>query len=276
MFPTKWKNENLNLQHLKSFLDIDIKEKTFALCGNYGDPIYYDQLFDVVDYLKEKQAIVEIVTNGSYRTKEWWEELASRLTSDDSVILSIDGLPENFTEYRINAEWKSILTGISVLANSPVKLVWKYIIFSYNQNNIKDAEELSKTLGFNEFSIIESDRFDGENDYLKPNMDELGSRGQQMILWKTQWKKKIEDVEISPKCKLNDQHFISAQGYYMPCCFVGSHKFYYKSEFYNNKEMYDISNTTISQILQLDRVIDFYNTLEDVKLNYCTFNCPKL
>ena len=60
----------------------------------------------------------------------------------------------------------------------------------------------------------------------------------------------------------------------MPCCFAGDHRFYYKTEFYKNQDLYDISKTTITKVL--DKLKDFYSTLEDAKLNYCTFNCPKL
>jgi hypothetical protein len=38
--------------------------------------------------------------------------------------------------------------------------------------------------------------------------------------------------------------------------------------------VYDISKTTITKVL--DHLKDFYSTLEDAKLNYCTFNCPKI
>ena len=33
MFPKKWKNNQLNLDHLKKFIDIDISNKVFDLCG---------------------------------------------------------------------------------------------------------------------------------------------------------------------------------------------------------------------------------------------------
>lgn len=272
-FPKNWTNNNLNFDHLKSFLDIDLTGKTFILCGNYGDPIYYDQLFEVIDYLKNNNANVNISTNGSYRTAAWWEELTCRLTKDDSIIFGIDGLPNNFTQYRVNADWETILSGISVIAKSTAKMVWQYIVFSYNQTNIEEAKVLSKNLGFDEFKLVRSDRFDSVTDYLRPTGDMIGSRDESMI----QWKDRTVSIDVNPNCKIhNNQHYISAQGYYMPCCFVGDYRFYYKSEFYKNKNLYDISTTTISQILQLTTVNNYYDTLEDAKLSYCTFNCPKL
>jgi hypothetical protein len=150
--------------------------------------------------------------------------------------------------------------------------VWQYIPFSFNEDTIDQARTLAQTLGFDEFLILPSDRWD-ENDTLQ-SANYTGDRTTAIVNWKTNLDR---TSEIDPKCKtLNNQHYISADGYYMPCCFVGDHRFYYKSEFYKNRSQYNISNTTISKILASNQSKDFYNTLEDAKLNYCTFNCPKL
>jgi MoaA/NifB/PqqE/SkfB family radical SAM enzyme len=273
-FPKKWTNKNLNLTHLKQFLDIDLKDKTISLCGNYGDPIYHPQLFDIIDYLKAAGATIAIATNGSYKTQEWWQQLASMLDARDVITFGIDGLPENFTQYRINADWASIKIGIDVLATTDINTVWQYIPFAFNENNIDDARKLSKELGFTKFVILPSDRWD-ENDILQPS-NYSGDRTLSIIKWKNELAHN-KTTEVDPTCKhSNSQHFISADGFYMPCAYVSDYRFYYKSEFYKNRLQYDISNTTISKILASSQSKDFYNSIEDAKLNYCTFNCPKL
>lgn len=282
--PKNWDNQNLNLENLKNFLDIDLKNLQILLNGNYGDPIYYPKLFELIKFFKDNNCIITIHTNGSYKNKEWWSELAHLLDNTDTVVFSIDGLPENFTNYRVNADWSSIKQGIEVLSLADCKTIWKYIVFSYNEDNIDQARALSQELGVDRFVLNNSDRWEG-NDWLTPkkhvsipskdiedshSMD--GNRGNTIHMWKEQ---NIRNFEIDPICKrTNSMHFISAMGHYMPCCLVGNHEFYYKSEFYKNKDMYDISKTTLSKVL--DNLKDFYLTLEDAKLNYCTFNCPKL
>lgn len=274
LFPAKWTNKNLNLDHLKQFLDIDLMGKNISLCGNYGDPIYYSQLFEMIAYFKQAGAAVQISTNGSYKSLEWWKQLADLLDYKDTVVFGIDGIPNNFTQYRINADWPSIRLGIDILTKTNVKTIWQYIPFSFNEDTVEKAQQLSQAMGFDEFLILPSDRWD-HNDSLQPT-NYIGNRTTAIVNWKnTPGQDRIGKVDA--KCKnLNNQHYVSADGFYMPCCFVGDHRFYYKSEFYKNQSYYDISKTTISQILSSDRSINFYSSLEDAKLNYCTFNCPKL
>ena len=267
-FPSKWKNQQLNLEHLKSFIDIPIDGKQLNLCGDYGDPIYYDQIFDLVQWIKQNGANISLHTNGSYKTRSWWQELTSYLDKNDTVVFAIDGVPENFTEYRINADWDSIKIGIEETTQI-TKTVWQYIPFKYNVNSINNAEKLSRELGFTEFKILPSSRWDSIDDPYRP-------ANEYRIIHDTEIKFKQNEraTEIVPQCKnTNSDHFITASGFYAPCCHVPNHNFYYKSEFYKNKNKYDISKTTITQVLL--ESIDFFNNIETTKPIYCTYNCPK-
>lgn len=267
-FPKRWTNKNLNLDHLKTFLDINLTGKLISLCGTYGDTIYYNNLFEMIKYFKNQGSKIRIATNGSYRSAEWWDELGDLLDENDRIVFGIDGLPENFTKYRINADWASIETGITILKNKMVKLSWQFIPFSYNEHQVAQVKELSEKLGFDDFFIVNSERWDhGKEDLAPSNINDISRT-------KIEWKnKKVGD--INPDCKnTNRAHYISADGFYTPCCWAADHRFYYKTEFYKNRDLYDISKTTITKVL--DHLKDFYSTLEDAKLDYCTFNCPKL
>ena len=264
----KWNNIDINKDDLMSFLDIDLTGIEINLCGNYGDPIYHPNMIDIVRSLKLRKANILIITNGSYKTHEWWKLLSSELTTNDEVTFSIDGLPDNFTEYRINANWLSIETAIKTMAASKAKVIWKYIPFSFNENNIDQARDIAFNLGVDEFNVTPSDRWI-ENDWLKPN-NYAGPDQDKKI----EWVAGSRTIEIKPKCLQNKTHYISAEGYYMPCCWVGDWRFYYKSEFFKNKDHYDISKTTLTQLLKTENLTSFYNNITVNKLDYCTFNCP--
>jgi len=265
-FPSKWKNKQLDLDNFKQFIDIDIKNKIFSLSGNYGDPIYYSNLFDLLKWLKSQGASIVITTNGSYKTADWWEELGSILDFDDQILFAIDGTPDNFTTYRINADWNSIELGIKIISQY-TRTTWKYIPFKFNENNVDEARKIANNLGMHSLVVEPSSRWDSTKDPLKPNL--IHPLYQQKIAWIPK-----VDFALDPKCKTSNlEHFISADGYYMPCCYVGDHRFYYSSEFYKHKEKFDISTSTISQILQ--QLVGFYDSLEETKHNYCTFSCAK-
>ena len=262
-----WKNHSIDKQTLLKFLDIDLSGINVDLCGNYGDPIYHPDLVGLIRDLKNRGAVISIVTNGGHRKRSWWQELVQELSSSDSVTFSIDGIPENFTQYRINGDWKTTQDAIEVCVEAPCDTVWKFIPFSYNENNIEQARQLSQDLGMDQFQISRSSRFDEQTMHFKPSDEQIG------IEWHSQqsWKQTLTVKKVIPECHSGQAHFISADGYYMPCCYVGDHRFYYKTEFGKNKNQYSIENTTLSEILGRTKVAEFSNKLDDHPV--CQFNC---
>jgi hypothetical protein len=86
------------------------------------------------------------------------------------------------------------------------------------------------------------------------------------------WKNNIRSTGINPICNDNNQHYISAEGYYSPCCYVADHRFYYKNEFGKNKKSYSIANHTLTQIITRPTVVEFYQDLTSKPV--CQYNCP--
>jgi len=271
-WPNHWENHNLDYNDLSNFLDIDIEGMTFFLCGNYGDPIYHPDLYNIINILKSRGGIIEITTNGSYRKQHWWKKILSLLDSNDSITFSIDGIPENFTEYRKNADWKSIEVAIKECVKSDVKTIWKYIVFSFNENNMQDAEDLSRKYGIDKFKLTHSERFDKHTNHLLPkNKNNIGKLYTKQINFKSN----IEN-NVDPQCKkTKHEHYISANGYYSPCCKIADHRFYYKTQFGKNRKEYSIRNTKFSELMQSPKTIEFYSNIESSKPSPCQYNCPK-
>lgn len=270
-WPQQWKNHNLDIDSLMRFLDIDLKDTTINLCGNYGDPIYYPSLHDMVRAFKNRWANLVITTNGSYRDPAWWDELCKLLDEKDVIRFSIDGIPSNFTEYRQNAEWNSIERAIKICSEAKVKTVWKYIVFAFNQDNIEQARELSQSLGVDNFKIEYSDRFDNKTQNLIPTVNFVGGRKNSQ----DEFKQGNREIGVNPKCHNRREHFISAQGYYSPCCYIADHRFYYKTDWGKNRnKIYDISKTSIGRLISESSVIEFYQNITKTPIDACKFNCP--
>lgn len=269
-WPQHWRNHSLDTDQLLNFLDIDLTGMPVILCGNYGDPIYHPDFIDLVNGLKQRGAKLTIVTNGSYRKVEWWQALVEKLDAQDSVEFSVDGTPDNFTQYRVNADWPSIKQAMQVCAQATCHSVWKFIPFKFNQDTIQQAKELSAELGIKEFKVKLSDRFDEATADLKPDDSLLRDRYQSMIEWKTT----KQTAGVDALCDSGNMHYISADGHYTPCCYVAEHRFYYKTPFGKYKNEYSIAQTHISQILAQPAVVEFYQQLEQHTV--CQYNCPKL
>lgn len=266
-WPQHWQNHSIDIDQLHKFLDIDLTAKTVTLCGNYGDPIYHPKFHDLIRGLKQRDAKLVVITNGSYKTDIWWELTTSILDQSDHVVFSVDGVPENFTQYRINADWNTIHRAMEICAQARCQTTWKYIPFAYNENHVESAKNLSEKIGIDYFQIDPSDRFDDQTKIYKPILDNLGLRYQSQQAWKQH---NIQPVV--PRCSDNKSHYISADGYYSPCCYVADHRFYYKTEFGKNKKFYRITDQTLTQILPQPVVVEFYGDLTNQPV--CQYNCP--
>lgn len=151
-------------------------------CGNYGDPIYHRRFHAVVRHMKEEGFVVRIETNGSFRSAGWWAELAAMLDRKDRVTLSIDGLEDTNHLYRANSRWSDVMLAVEALRGR-VMLVWKLIVFRHNQHQIEAAIARARDLGFDDFKLMRSNRFDGRwrgpdgVDPMKPDVDWISDRG---------------------------------------------------------------------------------------------------
>lgn len=205
--------------------------KKFLFCGDIGDPIYAKDLVAICRYIKvNSQASIFIVTNGSYKEIEWWQELGSVLTSHDQVTFSVDGY-NNYSNnlYRVNSNWDSILNGIkSLRESSNCVMQWSAIYFNFNEDHMHEIEALAYSLGFDKFQSVKSSKFDGRYlinnvDPLKPNKN-FADGYQYQKLEKQLTNKTIQLTDISKsihpwaRCLNHAKEiFISVEGLVFPC-----------------------------------------------------------
>jgi len=269
--PDLWKNHSIDPGALMRFLDVDLTGVSVKLSGVYGDPIYHPNILDMVAGLKRRGCHLIIVTNGSYKTGPWWQDLCALLDAQDCVTFSIDGLPENFHIYRENGDWPSIKQGIETCVAAGVRTVWKYLVFRFNQLNIDQARELSQTLGMSRFLVNHSDRFDQYTEQFEPDPEYLGSK---MIVHEQFRAKSDFYSAVDPKCSDGSQHFITAQGHYVACCHIADYRFYEQTLWGQQRDHFQISATTLSSVLSAPAVIDFYQNIPKNPVFACQWNCP--
>ena len=259
-FYETFKKRNLheiNVDNIVNFIGVNA---SISLCGNNGDPIYHSEFLDLCKKFKDNNCSLHIHTNGSAKTKAWWEKLKNILTKDDCITFAIDGLEDTNHLYRKNAKWNSIMTAIKTLEDRDFKTVWQFIPFKHNQHQILQASELSKELGIDEFKILQSDRWLGKKD-LMPDREYVDNyyESQQKVLVDPNF-----SLDIQPKCLKNnlpsESLYVDAEGDFYPCCWIGTYRYKYKSVFSPKQKPFNIKDNTLNQILENTSVKDFFDS----------------
>lgn len=208
-------------------------------CGDIGDPIYANDFLDIVEYVKSTSpgTCVNIVTNGSYKSIDWWKTLGGYLGSEDRVTFSVDGWDHNSNRiYRVNSDWDSIMLGLKTLRDSSaVNIRWSTIIFRFNLDRLDQIKNLAIDLGVDQFDLVRSMKF-GSNDnrYLgSDGTDPLEPTGQtevrryyrnSSVLNRSYALPAVaRDTTAWQSCLNGAQMpFISVDGRFFPCAWFGS------------------------------------------------------
>jgi MoaA/NifB/PqqE/SkfB family radical SAM enzyme len=160
------KNSDWSLDDFKNvFNDILLKQiKKINFCGSFGDPIINSNLIDMCDYIKKNSPHIKINlhTNGSARTIDWWKSLAKAMPDDHLITFGIDGLEDTHSLYRIGTDFNKIIENASAFISEGGNAVWAFIKFKHNAHQVDEASTRSKKLGFKSFTLKNSIRFSNE------------------------------------------------------------------------------------------------------------------
>lgn len=258
---------DLDLNHLEKFLDCESDKNidTFNLCGDYGDTIYYPHLFKMLKMFRHKG--FRIATNGSYKTKKWWQELNDLLSDKDVITLGIDGLYEDNKKYRVNADWDSINTAIEVLSSGPAKVRVQTLVFDFNHNKLDDIKSWAESKGMEWFSLKTS-RFGMDKDIIPKNKDQVNTRE----MYNKDFQKQLP-MKIIPQCL--QSCVITSDGYFMPCDWIRNPLTFYKSELFLEKKKW-IDRLKISDITLDDAHSVLEEWMDNVKANGLNGNAEVL
>lgn len=130
-----------------------LKGKSISFCGAFGEPLMHKDFIKILEYIVDCGAKnIGIDTNGSLRTKEWWERLGK--IQKTHVTFSVDGHKETNHLYRVRAKFDKIIENMKAFKKAGGNGTWKYIIFQHNQHEIDIAREEAKKLGLNFQTMI--------------------------------------------------------------------------------------------------------------------------
>jgi MoaA/NifB/PqqE/SkfB family radical SAM enzyme len=246
----------LTLEDCKTIFKPDfIKQlNTMFMCGNLGDPIIAKDSLEIFKYFREHNSNMwlSMNTNAGARDKIWWTELSNTFGNNGTVIFSVDGLKDTNHIYRQGVSWKSVRRSMQAFISAGGRARWDFLVFSYNQHQVEQAEQLSKDWGFEKFIAKKTGRFvrasNKKENYqavskkgkLTANLKPPSSQYQNTIFKKQdeliEQYKTIDDyydvVSISCKVKTEGSLFITAEGLALPCCWTAGRMYkWYHSDF---------------------------------------------
>ena len=283
-------NREFSIAEFKAAFPIDqLKDvRKIVFCGDIGDPIYATDFLEIVEYLKTfSTADLSIVTNGSYKKTEWWQELGKWLSNYDTVTFSVDGWDHDSNNlYRINSNWDSIINGIeSLRAVSDCRISWSTIYFNFNEDRVSRIKSIATSLDCDEFVIVKSSKFDGryiinDVDPLKPVNVENVSDGQYIRETYTITNRPRRVYPISfqnrhewARC-LNWQKelFINVDGLVFPCPWFNSG--YQENDFVQKyRDRLSVKTRSLNEVLEDPMWEEFITRIETMPLEVCRIKC---
>lgn len=274
--PGQYKVTEMNLEFIKKLFPPErlFYVKKILMSGGQGDPIYCNDFIKIISYFKKTNPNLQlsITTNGSYKKKDWWKEVAGVLKKNDIVIFSVDGWDQESNEkYRVGSHFQSIVEGLKTLRqfNSQVFITWSTIIFKFNQHKIDYIKNLAESVGVNTFNIVRSSLFGSiYSNYIDKNLgydplepdkefiDNFTNRGfyvdfkRQHTLKNTfktiehlifqlidKYKNTYKNNYIMPLCRIGERGlYVDAEGILYPCSWV-SHPFNERKSLKRNKSI---------------------------------------
>lgn len=152
--------------------------KRVSFCGNLSDPIYHPNFISLLEVGKKYNVGMNIHTTAHGKSNEWWNELISTMKGYKNItfIVGLDGMPKDSHIHRVNQDGEAVFKNMVMLREAGFKVIWQYIVFRYNENDMDKAKELSKIHDLS-IDFVASGRwkfndFETKYEHLIPTKDE--------------------------------------------------------------------------------------------------------
>jgi MoaA/NifB/PqqE/SkfB family radical SAM enzyme len=245
--------------------------------GNLGDFGLAKDGVEIVRYLVEnKVPTINIYSNGSMRTPDWWAQLA---LPGVKVGFALDGLADTHSLYRQDTDWNTIIKNAQAYIAAGGEAIWRFIPFKHNQHQEETCRQLANELGFKYFNNIGDGRNNGPvytrtgdfshwlGDPWDDTMKEpdIVNMVQSHITWydvKTvRSSKDITPVNIGCNHIRNRELYIAANGEIYPCCYLG----YYPQTMHHpgNEQLKPLVQRNNAKEYSLEECIRWFDQVEE-------------
>ena len=204
------KSSHLDIEVLINFLENFNNLKYIHLVGSVSEPLLYKHIFELLEYLYNRNIDILISTNASVKLD--WEKLGKYITPNSEIRFCIDGsTQEMHQKYRINSDLNLILSNFQQFKKtSKCITTLQFIEFSYNNTDIDNIINIKNKYKFDKLYKICCDISNNQN-YQPIKKVEIANKIRKNF-------KTMDKIQI--KCFVEDEKFIyiNSYGEYLPCC----------------------------------------------------------
>lgn len=192
-------SKDLSGDELLKYLQYFVEKVNILHCILTGGEIFTNTyLFDILEYLKSKNVLVELLTNATLITEQTAERLSKLLNyKTDCIQISLEGATEDINdEIRGKGVFKKVIENIKLLTQRGLNVHLAFTINSKNVNKLEDVYNLCKTLNISQLNVGRIQLCDPSQKYLEPESDDIFINFAKLI------NKYKEDkaVIIKPRC----------------------------------------------------------------------------
>ena len=216
------------------------KLNNFYSCGNYGDPAFAKDCLEIYTYVRRcnPTARLALHTNGSLRTKEWWQALAKIINPNGQVIFAVDGFAGKHELYRRHTKFEKVIESIKAFVEAGGDARVDSLVFAHNEHETKELEKYLLDLGVTEVNFKSTKRFynlggfpvqnkDGSHAYniypaTLPKWDVGLNDDVVKYLSPEAISNLVDNATIKPQCVTKNELYVDPYGNLLPCCWIGS------------------------------------------------------
>lgn len=245
----EWSKDDIDKIFNKQFPNLE----NVMFCGTHGDPCVAEHSLYAIDRIKStSNATVELYSNASVRTPDWWGNLGSLMNEkkgkrwhyrkNDLTIFSIDGLEDTNHLYRRRTNFEKIIENAESYLKAGGIARWDFIVFKHNEHQVEEAEAIAKKMGFKQFRIRKTSRFDYSPDgpnkwrvqdnygnieyYLEPPSEKY--KNEESKKWEEIKNKEeyFDNTSINCLYKNNFRRiYVNSYAQVFPCCYLSNDVF---------------------------------------------------
>ena len=216
--------QDLSTDRFKEIADQLPNLTSLMLCGNYGDPLAASNIHEVIDIAIQRNLKIQIHTNGSLRTANWWADLGKKLANvDHDVWFGLDGIADVHEIYRQGTSYNKIIKNASAFIKSGGYATWQFIPYAHNEHQILTCIKASQDLGFKKFKLVKLFRNKKIAKHYRTGKEfELAPPTEIQPMIKMPAKRTAVDFK---NCMHLSQPsiYLAANGKLSVCCFFGMH-----------------------------------------------------